>query len=193
MSLKGTKTAENLLKSYAGEMQANGRYNQFAKIAKKEGYVQIERIFAETANQEVEHAKVFYKYLAKEFHNEHIEITASYPVELGTTEENLIAAAAGEKEEWSDLYPTFRDIAKEEGFDEIAHSFQEISEVEENHEERYLKLLKNLQEGKVFKRDVEEKWYCQNCGYIHTGFEAPEECPACKHKREYFKLFREDY
>lgn len=193
MSLKGTETAKNLLKAFAGEMQANGRYNQYAKIAKNEGYVQIQRIFEETASQEYEHAKLFYRHLAKDLDVEEIEITASFPVALGTTAENLKAAAEGEKMEWGHMYPDFKETAIKEGFEEVAHTFQEVSEVEENHEKRYLKLLKNLEEGIVFKRDEEVKWYCQNCGYIHTGFEAPEECPACKHKREYFKLFREDY
>lgn len=193
MSLKGTRTAENLLKAYAGEMQANGRYNQYASIARKEGYVQIEKIFAETACQEFEHAKLFYKYLNAELKGEALEITASFPIQIGNTAENLKAAAEGENEEWTDMYPSFRDIAREEGFEEIAVSFQEVSEVEETHETRYLKLLKNVEEGKVFKRDEEVKWYCQNCGYIHEGFEAPELCPACKHAKSYFKLFCEDY
>lgn len=193
MSLKGTKTAENLLKSFAGEMQANGRYNQYAAIAKAEGYVQIEKIFSETACQEYQHAKLFYRYLNADLKGEELEITASFPVQIGTTAENLRAAAAGENEEHTDLYPSFRDIAEEEGFHDIAVTFQEVSEVEETHETRYLKLLKNIEEGKVFKRDEEVKWYCQNCGYIHEGFEAPEECPACKHPQAHFKLFCEDY
>ncbi len=193
MKLKGTKTAENLLIAYAGEMQARGRYDQYASIAKKEGYVQIEKIFSETALQEFEHGKLFYKYLNAELKGEAIEITATFPIQIGTTAENLKHAAAGENEEWTDMYLAFRDVAKEEGFDEIAHTFQEVSEVEETHEARFLKLLKNIEEGKVFKRDEEVKWYCQNCGYIHEGFEAPELCPACKHPQAYFKLFREDY
>lgn len=193
MSLKGTRTAKNLLQSFAGEMQARGRYGQYASIAKKEGFVQIQKIFEETASQEFEHGKRFYKFLNADLKGEALEITAAFPVQIGTTAENLKAAAAGENEEWTDLYPEFSDIAREEGFEEIAEVFQEVAEAEEGHEARFLKLLANIEAGRVFKRDVEEKWYCQNCGYIHTGFEAPEVCPACDHARDYFKLFREDY
>jgi len=190
MNLKGTKTEKNLLKAFAGESQARNRYTFFASVAKKEGYVQIQKVFEETAANEVEHAKVFFKYLE----GENVEITAMYPAgKIGSTMENLLAAAEGEKEEWSVLYPEFAKVAKEEGFDEIAESFTEIAEVEEEHEKRYRKLLANLENGTVFKRDTEVKWHCLNCGYIHIGKEAPEICPACKHPRAYYEIMPENY
>ena len=194
LNLKGTKTAENLLKSFAGESQANRRYTYYAKQAEKDGYVQIRNIFQETAENESEHAKRFFKFLVKGgYQGKAIEITAGYPVALDKTPENLKAAAAGENEEHSDLYPTFAKVAKEEGFDEIAKVWEEVAEVEEAHEKRYLKLLKNIEEGKVFKRDEVVRWKCLNCGYIHEGKEAPEACPACAHPQKYFELFVETY
>lgn len=194
MKLKGSKTATNLLTAFAGESQARSRYTMYAKQAKKDGYVQIERIFLETAENELEHAKLLFKYLVENGVNDStINIDATYPVALGDTKANLKAAAAGENEEHSEMYPSFKKIAEEEGFDEIAESFQEIAEVEEAHEKRYLKLLDNIENDRVFKRDEKVYWICQNCGYIHYGKEAPECCPACKHPQKYFKLFKEEY
>jgi len=189
-SLKGNETEKNLLKAFAGESQARNRYNYFSSVAKKEGFEQISAIFTETADNEKEHAKVFFKYLE----GGETEIEASYPAgKIGTTEENLLAAAEGEKMEWSVLYPDFEKVAREEGFDEIADSFKEISEVEEKHETRYRKLLENVRNGTVFKRDVVVKWKCRNCGYVHEGKDAPEVCPACKHAQSYYELFVENY
>jgi rubrerythrin len=189
-SLKGTKTEQNLLKAFAGESQARNRYTFFASQARKEGYVQIQRIFEETATNEKEHAEVFFKHLQGGM----VEITAEYPAGvIGTTAENLLEAAEGEKLEWGTLYPDFEKTAREEGFEDIAESFKEIAEVEEEHEKRYRKLLANVKNDKVFKRDVEVKWHCLNCGYIHHGKEAPEECPACKHSRAYYELHVPNY
>ena len=189
-SIKGTKTEKNLLKSFAGESQARNRYTFFASVARKEGYVQIQRIFEETAANEKEHAEVFFKYLE----GGDVEITAAYPAgRIGTTAENLLAAAEGELMEWGTLYPDFAKTAEEEGFPEIAESFTEIGEVEEEHEKRYRKLLANVENGTVFKRDEEVEWHCLNCGYIHRGKEAPELCPACKHDQEYYELHIPNY
>jgi len=188
--LKGTRTEKNLLKSFAGESQARNRYTFFASAAKKEGYEQIAGIFLETADNEKEHAKVFFKYLD----GGDLEITAAYPAgKIGDTAENLLAAAEGEKLEWGTLYPEFKRIAKEEGFEDIAESFEEIAEVEEEHEKRYRKLLENVKNGTVFKREKEVKWKCRNCGYIHTGKEAPVTCPACTHPQSYYELLAENY
>ena len=192
MELKGSKTEENLLKAFAGESQARNRYTYFASVAKKAGYEQISAIFQETADNEKEHAEIFFKYLNEV--NEKCEITASYPAgKIGDTKENLLSAAEGEKEEWEVLYPDFEKTARQEGFNEIADSFKEISEVEEQHEKRYRKLLENLKQGKVFKRDKEVLWHCRNCGYIHKGKEAPEVCPACKHPQAHYELWVEAY
>jgi len=185
-----TKTEENLLKAFAGESQARNRYTYFASVARKEGYEQISAIFTETADNEKEHAKVFFKYLK----GGDLEITASYPAgKIGTTEENLLAAAKGEKLEWGTIYPEFEETARKEGFNEIADSFKEIAEVEEKHEKRFLKLLKNVKERTVFKKDKVVKWKCRNCGYVHEGKEAPKECPACKHPQSFYELFCENY
>lgn len=193
-SLKGTKTAENLLKSFAGESQARSRYTYYASVANKEGFLQISKIFIETAEQEKEHAKRFYKFLKADYNNDAIEITAAYPVSLyDTTEENLKAAASGEHEEWSDLYPTFAKVAREEGFPEIAVAYEMIAKVEKEHENRYLKLLNNVENGKVFKKDEKVLWKCSNCGYIHEGTSAPETCPACLHPQKYFELAVQNY
>lgn len=194
LSLKGTKTAENLLKSFAGECQARTRYTYYSSIAKKEGYVQISNIFMETAEQEKEHAKRFYKFLKNDFVDEAIEINAAYPVSFHQeTAKNLRAAAAGENEEWSHDYPEFARIAKEEGFQEIATAFERISEVEMRHERRYRKLLENIENGTVFKKSESVLWKCNNCGYIAEGFEAPTLCPACEHPQGYFEVFVENY
>ena len=189
-SLKGSKTEKNLLKSFAGESQARNRYTFFASAARKEGYIQIQRIFEETAANEKEHAEVFFKYLE----GGEVEITAAYPAgKIGTTEENLLAAAEGELLEWGTLYPDFAKVAKEEGFLDVAESFEEIAEVEEEHEKRYRKLLENVKNGTVFKRDEEVEWHCLNCGYIHHGKEAPEVCPACQHPQSYYELHIPNY
>ncbi len=190
MKFKGSKTEKNLLKAFAGESQARNRYTYFASVARNEGYIQIQKIFMETAENEKEHAKVFFKYLEGGM----VEITAMYPAGvIGVTAENLLAAATGEKEEWSVLYPEFAKTAKEEGFDKIAESFKEIAEVEEEHEKRYRKLLANIKNGTVFKRDKDVKWHCLNCGYVHHGKEAPEVCPACQHPRAYYEILAENY
>lgn len=193
-TLKGTKTAENLMKSFAGECQARTRYTYYASIAKKQGYVQISNIFMETAEQEKEHAKKFYKFLKEDFVDEMIEINAAFPVSFHEdTMKNLKAAAAGENEEWTELYPEFAKIAREEGFEAIAITFERISEVEKRHEARYNKLAKNIEEGKVFKKDEKVLWKCLNCGHIHEGEEAPKVCPTCVHPQGYFEVFVETY
>ena len=189
MKLKGSETEKNLLKSFAGESQARNRYTYFASVAKKAGFEQISAIFTETADNEKEHAKVFFKY----FEGGKCEITATYPSgKIGTTAENLLHAANGEKEEWSELYPYFEKIARKEGFTEVANSFKEIAEVEEQHEKRYRKLLENVENNKVFKKDKVVKWKCRNCGYVHEGKEAPLVCPACKHSQAYYELLTEN-
>jgi rubrerythrin len=189
-SVKGTLTEQNLLKAFAGESQARNRYTFFASEAKKAGYEQISAIFLETAENEKEHAKVFFKYLEGGM----VEITASYPAGIiGKTEVNLLEAADGEKLEWGTLYPEFEKTAREEGFKEIADSFKEIAEVEKEHEKRYRKLLENVKSKKVFKRDKIVKWKCRNCGYVHEGKEAPEQCPACKHPQAYYEVLVENY
>ena len=193
MKLKESETAKNLLKAFAGESQARNRYTYFASAAKKEGFEQISAIFLETAENEKEHAKIFFNHLA-ELKGEALEITASYPAgKIGTTKENLLAAANGEKEEFTSLYPEFEKIARKEGFKEIADSFKQIGEVEEKHEKRYRKLLSNLEQGKVFKKDKVTKWKCRNCGYVHEGKEAPDVCPACKHPQSYYEVLEENY
>lgn len=191
MSIIGTKTEQNLLKAFAGESQARSRYTMFAKTAKKEGFEQIAAIFLETAEQEFEHAKTFFKYLES---GENLEITAMYPAgKVGTTAENLKAAAMGENEEWTELYPAFADIAEKEGFKEIATSFRMIAKVEAEHEKRYLKLLDNVKNNKVFEKEEEVEWMCRNCGYVHKGKKALKTCPACKHPEAYFEIHSVNY
>ncbi len=195
-NLKGTKTAENLLKAFAGESQARNRYTFYASVADKEGYKQIKNIFIETADNEKEHAKRFYKFLLEGLADElptMIEINAGYPVAQGTTLENLKAAAAGENEEWSTLYPDFAKVAEQEGFPEIAGAFKMIATVEKRHEIRYQKLAENVSGYQVFKKDGKTYWKCLNCGYIHEGTSAPEKCPACLHPQAYFEVFVENY
>ena len=195
-NLKGTKTAENLLKSFAGESQARMRYNYYASTAKKEGYVQISNIFTETADNEKEHAKRFFKFLNEdpELAGTGLEITAAYPAGgMSATVDNLKAAAAGENEEWTDLYPSFANTADEEGFADIAAVYRKIAEVEKKHEARYNALAKNIEDGKVFKKDSVVMWKCNNCGYIFEGEEAPMLCPACAHPQAYFEVFVETY
>lgn len=192
-SLKGTRTAENLMKAFAGESQARTRYTYYASTAKKEGYIQISNLFMETAENEKEHAKRFFKFLNESLKGEMVDITADYPVGLGDTKENLLYAANGENEEWTKLYPTFADVAEEEGFKEIATAFRKIAEVEKHHEERYRKLLSNIENGSVFKKDKVVLWKCNNCGYIYEGTSAPQSCPACQHPQGYFEVFVETY
>ena len=188
-SLKNSKTAINLMKSFAGESQARMRYTYFSSIAKKEGFIQIGNIFIETADQEKEHAKRFYKFLKEDFTDEVIEIQAGFPVSFHKdTLSNLKAAASGENEEWSELYPAFAKVAEEEGFSEIATVFKRISEVEKFHESRYNKLIENIQNNKVFKKDEVVLWKCTNCGYLFEGEEAPKLCPACAHPQSYFEV-----
>ncbi|PLX17429.1 MAG: rubrerythrin family protein [Candidatus Muiribacterium halophilum] len=189
-SIKGTKTEKNLLKAFAGESQARMRYNYFASVARKEGYRQIEGIFTETADNEKEHAKRFFKFLE----GGPAEITATYPAgKIGTTIENLQASADGENEEWTELYPEFAKIADEEGFPKVAVCFRKIAEVEKHHEERYRKLLENVKNGKVFKKDEKIQWKCRNCGYVHEGAEAVETCPACLHPQAHFEVLCDNF
>ncbi|GAB6886946.1 rubrerythrin family protein [Desulfothermus okinawensis JCM 13304] len=189
-SLKGTKTEKNILTAFAGESQARNRYTYFASQAKKEGYVQISKIFEETANQEKEHAKRLFKLLE----GGEVEITGSFPAgKIGTTLENLKAAAEGENYEHTQMYPEFAKIAREEGFEDIAKVFEAIAVAEEFHEKRYKKLAENIEKGMVFKKEEEVVWRCQNCGYLHKGKEAPEACPACAHPRAHFELVCENY
>lgn len=189
-SLKGTKTEKNLLASFAGESQARNRYTYFASVAKKAGYEQIAAIFLETADNEKEHAKRFFKLLE----GNELEIQASYPAGvIADTAANLEASMMGENLEWTKLYKEAEDIARQEGFERIAAQFREIGEVEKEHEKRYGKLLKNLKEGKVFKKDTLVKWKCINCGYVHEGEEAPKECPACEHPQSYYEVLCENY
>jgi rubrerythrin len=189
-SLKGTKTEKNLLASFAGESQARNRYTYFASVAKKAGLEQIAAIFLETADNEKEHAKRFFRFLE----GGEVEIIASYPAGLiADTAANLEAAADGENLEWTKLYKEAEKIAREEGFEEVTNQFKEIAEVEEQHEIRYRKLLKNVKEGKVFKEDTVVKWKCRNCGYIHEGKEAPKECPVCAHPQGFYELLCENY
>ena len=189
-SLKGTQTEKNLLASFAGESQARNRYTYFASQAKKDGFMQIKDIFEETANQEREHAKRFFKFLE----GGDVEITAAYPAGvIGTTAENLKASAGGEHFEWTELYPGFAKTAEEEGFPEVAAAYKTISVAEKQHEKRYNDLLANVQGGTVFKRDAPVVWRCRNCGYLHEGTDAPEICPACRHPQEYFELLGENW
>ena len=189
-SLKETQTEKNLLTAFAGESQARNRYTFFASKAKKEGLVQISEIFEETANQEKEHAKRFFKFLE----GGEVEVSASFPAgKIGSTLENLRAAAAGEEYEWTEMYPGFAKIAKEEGFEEIAKTFEAISVAEKQHDKRYKDLSDNLEAGRVFKRNNKVTWRCRNCGYLHEANEAPELCPACLHPQSYFELLGENW
>ena len=189
-SLKGTKTEKNLLTAFAGESQARNRYNYFASKAKKEGYEQISGIFAETADNEKEHAERLFKFLE----GGEAEVAAAFPAGIiGKTEDNLKAAAAGENYEHTTMYPEFAKVAEEEGFDEIAAVFRSIAIAEKQHEKRYLELAKNIETKKVFKRETVRKWRCRNCGYIHEGTEPPKKCPACAHAKAYFELLAENW
>lgn len=188
--MKGSRTEQNLMKAFAGESQARNRYTYYASVARKEGYVQIANLFQETADNEKEHAKVFFKLLQ----GGRVEFTATYPAGgVGTTADNLLAAAEGEKEEWGTLYPEFAAVAEEEGFPQVAAAFRKIAEVEAYHERRYRKLLANVEAGKVFTKDAKTLWKCNNCGYVHEGGSAPKVCPACSHPQDYFEVWVEAY
>ena len=189
-SLKGTKTEKNLLASFAGESQARNRYTYFASAARKEGFEQIANIFTETAENEKEHAKVFFKHLE----GGDVEITATYPAGMiNNTKANLEAAAAGENLEWTTLYSDFARIARNEGFSEAARSFEQIAIVEKFHESRYRRLINNIANGEVFKKKTPVKWHCINCGYVFEGAEAPKECPACKHPQAFHEVLTENF
>lgn len=189
-SLKGTQTEKNLLKAFAGESQARNRYEFFSRQAQKEGLEQIGAIFLKTSLQEKEHAKRFFQFLE----GGDVEITAAYPAgKIGTTAENLKASAGGENEEWTKLYPAFAEVAKNEGFPEVASAFRLIAKVEAEHEKRYLKLLANLEAGSAFKKKEKVAWECRNCGYHHEGEGAPEKCPACLHPKSFFEVAGENY
>ncbi len=190
MELKGSKTEKNLLTAFAGESQARNRYDYFASKARKEGYVQIADIFAETASQEKEHAKRFFKFLK----GGDVEVQAAFPAGvIGTTAENLKAAAGGEHHEWSEMYPGFARVANDEGFKDIARVFEAVAVAEKQHEKRYLDLLANIEAGRVFKREKKVVWRCRNCGYLHEGPEATDTCPACAHPQAYFELLGENW
>jgi len=194
MEFRGSKTAENLMKSFAGESQARMRYNYYASVARKEGFRQIEEIFNETADNEKEHAKLFMKQLIENGVNENvIEINAGYPVAYSDTMKNLEYAANGEQEEWTDLYPTFAKVAKEEGFNEVARTFELVALVEKRHETRYRKLLNNVKNHEVFKKGGKVFWKCRNCGHIVESIEAPEICPVCNHPQAHFEIWIENY
>lgn len=190
MALKGTQTEKNILTAFSGESQARNRYTYFASQAKKDGYVQISAIFEETANQEKEHAKRLFKLLE----GGEVEIKAAFPAGvIGSTVENLKEAAGGENYEWTDMYPGFARIAREEGFNDIAEIFESIAVAEKQHEKRYLGLMANIEKGTVFKKDKPIKWFCRNCGYVHEGEKAPEACPACNHPQEHFEIICENW
>ena len=189
-SIKGIKTEKNLLKAFAGESQARNRYTYFTSAARKEGFEQIANIFAETAENEKEHAKVFFNYLE----GGDVEIVAAYPAGMiKDTKSNLEGASAGENMEWTKLYADFAKIAREEGFPDVADSFEQISKVEKFHESRYRKLIANIANGEVFKKKAVVKWHCANCGYVYEGTEPPKECPACKHPQAFYEVLAENY
>ena len=190
---QNSQTAVNLMKAFAGESQARNRYTYYSSVATKEGYVQISQIFAETADHEKEHAKRFYKFLKDTFKGQMINIDSSFPVMLDGTLDNLKAAAAGEHEEWDDLYPSFAKTAREEGFDEIASVFEHVAIAESHHEARYKKLIKNIETQSVFVKSEEKHWKCLNCGYAQSGTAAPDKCPACDHPQAYFALLENTY
>ena len=190
MELKGSKTEKSLLAAFAGESQARNRYTYFASAARKEGYEQISAIFLETAENEKEHAKLFFNLLK----GGDVEIIAAYPAGvIGNTADNLKAAAAGENLEWTKLYQDFADVARKEGFTEVYETFTNVAKVEKFHEARYISLLKNVKEGKVFKKDSSVKWHCRNCGYVFEGKEVPDKCPVCKHPRAHSEVLAENY
>ena len=190
MNIKGSMTEKNLLTAFAGESQARNRYTYFASAAKKEGYIQISQVFEETANQEKEHAKRFFKFLE----GGEVKIEASFPAGvIGATKDNLKASADGENHEWGSLYPEFAETARKEGFEPAAKTFEAIAVAEKQHERRYRAFLKNIEEGKVFRKGEKAKWRCINCGYVHESADAPENCPACAHPKAYFELLAENW
>jgi len=190
MKLEGSQTEKNLLAAFAGESQARTRYSFFSGAAKKEGYEQVSGIFQETSDNEKEHAQLFFNHLKGGM----VEIKATYPAGItGTTAQNLLAAAEGEKLEWGTLYPGFGDIAEKEGFTDVAKTFRMVAKVESYHERRYRKLLANVEQGKVFKKDSPIKWKCRNCGFVFEGPESPEKCPVCSHPKSYFEVWVENY
>ena len=190
--LKGTETAENLMRGFAGEAQARNRYTYYASVAKKEGYIQISDIFTETAGNELAHAKRFFKSLNQELNGDSVEINASYPVGLGDTKANLLSAANGEKEEWTEIYPAFAKVAEQEGFAEIALEFRKVAQVEKHHYERFKQLLTSLETNTIYHRETPVNWVCDNCGYIYEGTDAPKICPLCKHPQGYFEVLVEN-
>ncbi len=190
MDFKGSKTEQNLLAAFAGESQARNRYTFFASVARKESYEQIGAIFQETADNEKEHAELFFKHLKGGM----VEMTAAYPAGvIASTTDNLKAAAEGEKKEWGTIYPGFADVAEQEGFLDVANTFRNVAKVEAYHESRYLKLLENVTQGKVFRKKAPIKWKCRNCGFVFEGTEVPEKCPVCNHARSYFEVWCENY
>ena len=190
VKLKGSKTEKNLLAAFAGESQARNRYTYFSNVARTEGFEQISGIFQETADNEKEHAQLFFEHLK----GGTVEIAAGYPAGIvGTTAQNLKAAADGEKFEWGTLYPNFAEVAEKEGFKDVAKTFHMVAKVENYHERRYRKLLSNVEQGKVFKKDSPTKWKCRNCGYVFEGSQAPEKCPVCDHAKSYFEVWCENY
>ncbi|MBK5112036.1 MAG: rubrerythrin family protein [Candidatus Heimdallarchaeota archaeon] len=188
-SVKGTETEKNLMKAFAGESQARNRYTMYAKKAQKEGYMQIEELFIETADNEYQHAKQFFSFLEGGM----VEFTAGYPTDIGTTEENLKFAAMGENEEHTILYPGFAKVAEEEGFPEVALKFNNIAKVEVEHEKRYLALLEQVKAGTVFKKSTKKRWKCRVCGFVYEGEEPPKICPVCGHDHHYYELICEEY
>ena len=190
MEFKGSQTEKNLLAAFAGESQARNRYTFFASVARKEGYEQISAIFQETADNEKEHAKLYFELLK----GGTVEIVAAYPAGvIGSTAQNLKAAAEGEKFEWGTLYPGFAEVAEKEGFGQAAKAFRQVAKVEVYHERRYLKLLANVEQGKVFKKDAPVKWMCRNCGFVFEGTEVPDKCPVCQHPRSFYEVYSENY
>ncbi len=187
-SLVGTKTAENLARAFAGESQAKNRYIFYSMVADKEGHQNIAGVFQETADNERAHARIFFNFLIEGLGHTHIKVDTEYPIGYGTTEENLQYAAEGEKEEWGTAYPSFADVAKQEGFPEIEFAFKKIIEIEKAHEKRYLDLLNRMKTGKLYMQDTPQLWKCRNCGYIYEGTEAPKVCPACKYPQGYFEI-----
>lgn len=187
-SLVGTKTGENLAKAFAGESQARNRYTIYGKSAEKEGHTRVAAIFEETADNERAHAKIFFDFLVEGYGKAHIKVDAEYPIGFGNTEQNLLYAAEGEKEEWGSAYPNFADVAKSEGFPEVEFALRKIIEIEKEHEKRFLDLNTNIKNGTLYKKDESKSWKCSNCGYVHEGPEAPGVCPACKYPQGYFEI-----
>ena len=191
--LKGTETAENLMRGHAGEAQARNRYTYYAAVAKKEGYIQISKIFNETAENELAHAKRFFNLLNNEFNGGSVEINASYPVGIGDTKANLLSGVNGETEEWTEVYPAFAKVAEQEGFTEIANAFKTVTKVEKHHAERFQELLTTLENNTIYHRDEKVYWKCNNCGYIYEGQDAPKVCPLCLHPQGYFEVLTDNF